>query len=95
MDKKKTMMVPYRHSKLTELFKSSFEGDGKAVMVVNVNPFDTGFDENSHVMKFAAVAKDVATWRRAHPRLEPESISSSGIKIIMKKKIQLLIVCSK
>ncbi|KAG1056620.1 hypothetical protein G6F43_001499 [Rhizopus delemar] len=77
---KKTMMVPYRHSKLTELFKSSFEGDGKAVMVVNVNPFDTGFDENSHVMKFAAVAKDVATWRRAHPRLEPESISSSANK---------------
>ncbi|KAI8640459.1 kinesin motor domain-containing protein [Parasitella parasitica] len=67
---KKSAMVPYRHSKLTELFKSSFEGDGKAVMVVNVNPFDTGFDENSHVMKFAAVAKDVATWRRVHPKLE-------------------------
>ncbi|GAN11423.1 kinesin-domain-containing protein [Mucor ambiguus] len=67
---KKAVMVPYRHSKLTELFKSSFEGDGKAVMVVNVNPFDTGFDENSHVMKFAAVAKDVATWRRVHPKLE-------------------------
>lgn len=68
--KQKAVMVPYRHSKLTELFKSSFEGDGKAVMVVNVNPFDTGFDENSHVMKFAAVAKDVATWRRVHPKLE-------------------------
>lgn len=71
-------MVPYRHSKLTELFKSSFEGDGKAVMVVNVNPFDTGFDENSHVMKFAAVAKDVATWRRVHPKLELRDISTFG-----------------
>ena len=70
-------MVPYRHSKLTELFKSSFEGDGKAVMVVNVNPFDTGFDENSHVMKFAAVAKDVATWRRVHPKLELGDMSGS------------------
>ncbi|KAI8087301.1 kinesin motor domain-containing protein [Thamnidium elegans] len=73
---KKNAMVPYRHSKLTELFKSSFEGDGKAVMVVNVNPFDTGFDENSHVMKFAAVAKDVATWRRVHPKLELKDIST-------------------
>ncbi|KAI9263541.1 kinesin motor domain-containing protein [Helicostylum pulchrum] len=73
---KKTAMVPYRHSKLTELFKSSFEGDGKAVMVVNVNPVDTGFDENSHVMKFAAVAKDVATWRRVHPKLELKDIST-------------------
>lgn len=71
-------MVPYRHSKLTELFKSSFEGDGKAVMVVNVNPVDTGFDENSHVMKFAAVAKDVATWRRVHPKLELKDISTFG-----------------
>ncbi|CAO3631310.1 unnamed protein product [Mucor hiemalis] len=73
---KRNAMVPYRHSKLTELFKSSFEGDGKAVMVVNVNPFDTGFDENSHVMKFAAVAKDVATWRRVHPKLELRDIST-------------------
>lgn len=73
-------MVPYRHSKLTELFKSSFEGDGKAVMVVNVNPFDTGFDENSHVMKFAAVAKDVATWRRVHPKLELGDMSGSTKK---------------
>ncbi|KAG1465436.1 hypothetical protein G6F56_004886 [Rhizopus delemar] len=72
---RRAMMVPYRHSKLTELFKSSFEGDGKAVMVVNVNPFDTGFDENSHVMKFAAVAKDVATLRRAHPRFSPINVS--------------------
>ncbi|OBZ85861.1 Kinesin-like protein KIF23 [Choanephora cucurbitarum] len=73
---KRGAMVPYRHSKLTELFKSSFEGDGKAVMVVNVNPFDTGFDENSHVMKFAAVAKDVATWRKTHPKLELKDISA-------------------
>lgn len=28
-------------------------------MIVNVNPYDTGYDENSHVMKFAALAKEV------------------------------------
>ncbi|KAJ8661752.1 hypothetical protein O0I10_002559 [Lichtheimia ornata] len=74
---KRQAIVPFRHSKLTELFKSSFEGDGKAVMVVNVNPFDTGFDENSHVMKFAAVAKNVATWRRIHPKLDLHNISGA------------------
>ncbi|RCH88446.1 hypothetical protein CU098_007075 [Rhizopus stolonifer] len=58
---KNAALVPFRHSKLTELFKSTFEGDGKAVIVVNVNPFDTGYDENIHVMRFAAVAKDVMT----------------------------------
>lgn len=30
-------------------------------MIVNVNPYDTGYDENSHVMKFAALAKEVYT----------------------------------
>jgi hypothetical protein len=27
-------------------------------MIVNVNPYDTGFDENSHVMKFSALARE-------------------------------------
>lgn len=30
-------------------------------MIVNVNPYDTGYDENSHVMKFAALTRDVCT----------------------------------
>lgn len=30
-------------------------------MIVNVNPYDTGYDENSHVMKFAALAREVTT----------------------------------
>ncbi|CAO3587681.1 unnamed protein product [Absidia cylindrospora] len=58
---KRPIMVPFRQSKLTELFKNTFEGDGKVAIVVNINPFDTGFDENSHVMKFAAIAKEVTT----------------------------------
>jgi len=28
-------------------------------MIVNVNPYDTGYDENSNVMKFAALAREV------------------------------------
>ncbi|BGP56583.1 hypothetical protein JCM8202v2_004209 [Rhodotorula sphaerocarpa] len=63
---RKPAIVPFRHSKLTEMFQSFFVGDGKAVMVVNVNPHETGFDENSHVMKFSAVAKGVMTVKRDH-----------------------------
>lgn len=29
------------------------------VMIINVNPYDTGYDENSHVMRFSAVAREV------------------------------------
>ncbi|KAI9269864.1 kinesin motor domain-containing protein [Sporodiniella umbellata] len=85
---KKPMMVPYRHSKLTELFKSSFEGDGKAVMVVNVNPFDTGFDENSHVMKFAAVAKDVTTLRKVQFKHTTTNINSAHKRLRTSQKLK-------
>ncbi|PSR80701.1 hypothetical protein PHLCEN_2v6617 [Hermanssonia centrifuga] len=54
-------VVPFRHSKLTEVLMDYFVGEGRAVMIVNVNPYDTGYDENSHVMKFAALAREVCT----------------------------------
>lgn len=40
------------------------------VMIVCVNPFDTGFDENSQVMKFSAVAKDVMTVQQVSVRVD-------------------------
>ncbi|CUA77751.1 Kinesin-like protein KIF20A [Rhizoctonia solani] len=70
-------VVPFRHSKLTELFMDFFVGEGRAVMIVNVNPYDTGFDENSHVMRFSALARDVATTtQRALPPRPPPAKSS-------------------
>ena len=69
--------VPYRHSKLTETFSTFFEGDGRAVMVVCVNPTDTGFEENANVMQFSAVAKQVTVARSPviHSPLPPPSPS--------------------
>ncbi|KAG7098944.1 hypothetical protein E1B28_000834 [Marasmius oreades] len=57
--KKGLAIVPFRHSKLTEALMDYFVGDGQTVMIVNVNPYDTGYDENSHVMKFSALAREV------------------------------------
>lgn len=31
------------------------------MIIINVNPYDTGFDENSHVMRFSASAREVQT----------------------------------
>ncbi|CAA7258737.1 unnamed protein product [Cyclocybe aegerita] len=59
--KKGLSVVPFRHSKLTEALMDYFIADGRTVMIVNVNPYDTGYDENSHVMKFAALAREVYT----------------------------------
>jgi kinesin family member 20 len=36
-------------------------------MIVNVNPYDTGYDENSHVMKFSALAREIYTTPAAAP----------------------------
>lgn len=74
-------MVPFRHSKLTELFKGTFEGEGKAVIIVNVNPYDTGYDENNHVMKFAAVAKDVTTLRQTQPKLDLQNVQINAKRL--------------
>lgn len=59
--RKALAIVPFRHSKLTEILMDYFVGDGKVVMIVNVNPYDTGFEEISHVMKFSALAREVST----------------------------------
>ncbi|KAG1082262.1 hypothetical protein G6F42_022641 [Rhizopus arrhizus] len=78
---KNPTMVPFRHSKLTELFKGTFEGEGKAVIIVNVNPYDTGFDENNHVMRFAAVAKDVTTLRQTQPKLDLQNVQINAKRL--------------
>ncbi|TFY71141.1 hypothetical protein EVG20_g1873 [Dentipellis fragilis] len=89
--KKFLAVVPFRHSKLTEILMDYFVGDGRVVMIVNVNPYDTGFDENSHVMKFAALAKEVHTLapvQRAPP--SPTKMSQnvpSGIPVPQRARI--------
>ena len=57
--KRRQSIVPFRHSKLTELFQSFFMGDGKVRMIVNLNPTGTGYEENANVMRFSAMAKEV------------------------------------
>lgn len=50
-------------------------------MIVNVNPYDTGFDENAHVMRFAALAREVYTTPtpapvRSRPKIQPAVIGT-------------------
>lgn len=71
-------VVPFRHSRLTEVLMDYFVGEGRVAIVVNVNPYDTGYDENSHVMRFAALAREVVTTAptavaRALPSAPPPS----------------------
>ncbi|XP_042879874.1 kinesin-like protein KIF20B isoform X2 [Penaeus japonicus] len=58
--KKREIPVPYRDSKLTRLFQSFFLGRGKAAMIVNISKTPLLFDETLQVLKFSAIAKQVA-----------------------------------
>lgn len=55
----KPSYIPFRESKLTRLFQPFFCGKGKACMIVNINQHASTYDETLHVMKFAAIAKQV------------------------------------
>lgn len=54
-------VVPYRDSKLTHLFKSFFEGDGKVKMVICVSPGLEDYEETLQVAKFAEVSQEITT----------------------------------
>ncbi|WFD43921.1 succinate--hydroxymethylglutarate CoA-transferase [Malassezia psittaci] len=57
--RRRQSIVPFRHSKLTELFQSFFTGDGAVIMIVNMNPHGAGFEESLNVLRFSAMAKEV------------------------------------
>uniref|UniRef100_A0A1I7S3T9 Kinesin-like protein n=1 Tax=Bursaphelenchus xylophilus TaxID=6326 RepID=A0A1I7S3T9_BURXY len=59
--------VNYRDQKLTYLFKSYFEGNGRIRMIVCVNPRPKDYEENIFVMSFAELAQDVDIPESATP----------------------------
>ncbi|KAI7819437.1 kinesin motor domain-containing protein, partial [Gamsiella multidivaricata] len=55
-------MVPYRHSKLTQLFQGVLDGkskNSKMCLIINVNPFQNEFDETIQSLRFSSVAMNV------------------------------------
>lgn len=57
------MVVPFRESKLTLLFMNHLSGvaGGKTVLIVNLNPQLSDFDESQHVLANSALAQEVTT----------------------------------
>lgn len=66
-------------------------------MIVNVNPYDTGYDENSHVMKFTALAKEVYTpapTQRAPPTSQktmiPQRVAARSSEVVPHRRMVTL-----
>ena len=51
--------VKYRDSKLTHLLKSSLEGKCNLIMIANINPSDTTFEDSHNTLKYANRAKNI------------------------------------
>eukprot|EP00281_Chroomonas_sp_CCMP1168_P026414 CAMPEP_0206223458 /NCGR_PEP_ID=MMETSP0047_2-20121206/6496_1 /ASSEMBLY_ACC=CAM_ASM_000192 /TAXON_ID=195065 /ORGANISM="Chroomonas mesostigmatica_cf, Strain CCMP1168" /LENGTH=688 /DNA_ID=CAMNT_0053646335 /DNA_START=1 /DNA_END=2063 /DNA_ORIENTATION=+ len=53
--------VPYRDSKLTRLLKDSFGGNCRTVMITNISPAASQYEETVNSLKYANRAKDIKT----------------------------------
>jgi hypothetical protein len=56
-------VVPYRNSRMTRIFQGPLS-DGRAFMVVTVDPTAGNYDETSSCLRYAAVARDISTVAR-------------------------------
>lgn len=77
--------VKYRDSKLTHLLKSSLEGRCRLVMIANINPSHSTYDDSHNTLKYANRAKNIkvaprateetreATWQQREERLTREN----------------------
>ena len=53
--------MPYRDSKLTRMLKDSLGGNCKTVMIANVSPANSQFEETINSLKYANRAKNIKT----------------------------------
>eukprot|EP01133_Synstelium_polycarpum_P011374 gene11374-13259_t len=53
--------VPYRDSKLTRILKDSLGGNCKTIMIANVSPNSSSYDETFNTLQYANRAKDIKT----------------------------------
>ena len=51
--------IPYRDSKLTKLLMNSLGGNSKTVMIANIGPSETNYDESICTLRYANQAKNI------------------------------------
>ena len=55
----KKLNVKFRDSKLTHLLKSSLEGNCNLIMIANINPSDSTYEDSNNTLKYANRAKNI------------------------------------
>lgn len=55
------LYIPYRDSKLTRLLKDSLGGNCQTVMIANISPSNTTYEDTHNTLKYANRAKNIKT----------------------------------
>lgn len=66
---KKGTFVPYRDSKLTRMLKDSLGGNSKTLMMCNISPASSQFEETLNTLKYASRARKIKTRPKENKRL--------------------------
>lgn len=53
--------IPYRDSKLTRLLKDSLGGNSRTIMIANISPCGSHFEDTLNTLKYASRTKDLKT----------------------------------
>jgi kinesin family protein 18/19 len=53
--------IPFRDSKLTRLLKDSLGGNCRTVMIANISPFASHYEETKNTLNYANRTKDLCT----------------------------------
>jgi hypothetical protein len=73
---KNPQQVPYRDSKLTRMFQDMIS-EGKVVMIVNASPSESDVEENSYILKYAAIASKINTGSKIDTKLDVKKTTTS------------------
>eukprot|EP01080_Neovahlkampfia_damariscottae_P000945 gene945-9852_t len=77
---KNPQIVPYRDSKLTRMFQDLIQ-EGKVAMIVNASPSENDVEENTFVLKYAAVASKINTGSKLDTKIERKTTKATPFNL--------------
>ncbi|XP_048086841.1 kinesin-like protein KIF18A isoform X3 [Alosa alosa] len=86
--KSKKTHIPYRDSKLTRLLKDSLGGNCRTVMIANVSPSSTSFEDTHNTLKYANRAKEIKSSLKSNVVSLDSHISQYAV-ICEKQRIEI------
>lgn len=70
LSENKNQYIPYRDSKLTRLLKDSLGGNSKTLIIANIGPSSSNYEESLNTLRFASRARQITN--KPHVNEDPE-----------------------